>query len=328
MSAVTARDIMTPDPVTIGRDVPVVDAARIMVERNIGSLPVVEDGRLVGLVSEGDLIMQDVKIEFPTYIHLLDGFIMYPPAHARFEGELKKAVAATVGDVMTSDPVTVQVTTSYRRRRYGPFRAGRFSAARSRRRRARGHREQARHRKGDRRRADVDDRSTLGVGRDRPGRDRAQRRDAEGPHQAGHAVHGRRQGGRLRARSAARRPGRAGGWRRPPRRSDRGRGHRASKRRDLGSHPVAVGAARIDGGRHRRARSHPHGDHPDVRGGAGALRFGARYRGSLPPQGRHRDEPHRREGRGCPSVRRDARRVPGARARGHLHPLRHGRCSR
>ncbi len=112
MAAVTARDIMTPDPVTIGRDVQVVDAARIMVERNIGSLPVVEDGRLVGLVSEDDLIMQDVKIEFPTYIHLLDGFIMYPPAHARFEGELKKAVAATVGDVMTSDPVTVQVDTS------------------------------------------------------------------------------------------------------------------------------------------------------------------------------------------------------------------------
>ena len=112
MSSVTARDIMTPDPVTIGRDVQVVDAARIMVERSIGSLPVVEGGRLVGLVSEGDLIMQDVKIEFPTYIHLLDGFIMYPPAHARFEGELKKAVAATVDDVMTSDPVTVQVDTS------------------------------------------------------------------------------------------------------------------------------------------------------------------------------------------------------------------------
>ena len=111
MAAVTARDIMTPDPVTIGRDVQVVDAARVMVDRNIGSLPVVEDGHLVGLVSEDDLIMQDVKIEFPTYIHLLDGFIMYPPAHARFEGELRKAVAATVGDVMTTDPVTVQVTT-------------------------------------------------------------------------------------------------------------------------------------------------------------------------------------------------------------------------
>ena len=102
---------MTADPVTIGRDAQVIDAARVMTEHNIGSLPVVEGGRLVGLVTEGDLIMQDVKLEFPTYIHLLDGFIMYPPAHTRFESELKKAVAATVGDVMTADPVTVQAST-------------------------------------------------------------------------------------------------------------------------------------------------------------------------------------------------------------------------
>ena len=53
----------------------------------------VEGGRLVGLVTEGDLIMQDVRLEYPTYIHLLDGFIMYPPAHVKFEHELKKAVA-------------------------------------------------------------------------------------------------------------------------------------------------------------------------------------------------------------------------------------------
>jgi CBS domain-containing protein len=56
--------------------------------------------------------MQEVKIEYPTYIHLLDGFIMYPPSTAKFESELKKAVGATVGDVMSSEPVTVQADTT------------------------------------------------------------------------------------------------------------------------------------------------------------------------------------------------------------------------
>jgi len=112
MPGTTARDIMTPDPITIGPDAQVADAARIMTEKNIGSLPVVESGSLVGLVTEGDLIMQDVKLEFPTYFHLLDGYIMYPPAHARFEGELKKAVAAKVRDVMTYDPITIQASTA------------------------------------------------------------------------------------------------------------------------------------------------------------------------------------------------------------------------
>jgi len=108
----TARDIMTPDPRTVARELPVTDAARLMAENRIGALPVLEGEKLVGIVTEGDLIMQEVKIEFPTYIHLLDGFIMYPPSTAKFESELKKAVGATVGDVMSSEPVTVQADTS------------------------------------------------------------------------------------------------------------------------------------------------------------------------------------------------------------------------
>ncbi|KAF0207794.1 MAG: CBS domain-containing protein [Actinomycetota bacterium] len=108
----TARDIMTADPRTVVRELPVTDAARLMAENRIGALPVLDGTKLVGIVTEGDLIMQEVKIEFPTYIHLLDGFIMYPPSTAKFESELKKAVGATVGDVMTGNPVTVQADTT------------------------------------------------------------------------------------------------------------------------------------------------------------------------------------------------------------------------
>jgi len=107
MAELTARDIMTPDPVVVSPDVKVTDAAKLMSEQRVGALPVMEGDRLIGLVTEGDLIMRDVKLEFPTYIHLLDGFIMYPPSTVKFEHELKKAVAATVADVMTEDPTTV-----------------------------------------------------------------------------------------------------------------------------------------------------------------------------------------------------------------------------
>ena len=112
MADKTVRDIMTQDPVSVDPTMSVTDAARLMVDKGIGALPVVKGGELVGLVTEGDLIMKDVKLEYPTYIHLLDGFIMYPPSTTRFEHELKKAVAATVGDVMTAEPHTVQADTS------------------------------------------------------------------------------------------------------------------------------------------------------------------------------------------------------------------------
>lgn len=108
MADKVARDIMTPDPLTTTKDASVTEVARVMTERNVGSLPVVEGAKVIGIVTEGDLIMQDVKLEYPTYIHLLDGFIMYPPSTARFENELRKAVAARVADVMTRNPVTVQ----------------------------------------------------------------------------------------------------------------------------------------------------------------------------------------------------------------------------
>lgn len=107
MAEIRAKDIMTPDPVTVSPDAGVTEAAKLMVERRIGALPVLEGGRLIGIVTEGDLILQDVKLQFPTYLQLLDGFILYPPAQTRFEQELRKAVAATVRDVMTPDPVTV-----------------------------------------------------------------------------------------------------------------------------------------------------------------------------------------------------------------------------
>jgi len=112
MADLTARDIMTSGPVSVARDLSVTEAARLMVEHRIGALPVLDGDALVGIVTEGDLIMRDVKVEFPTYLHLLDGFIMYPPATARFESELKKAVGATVDDVMSANPVTVQADTS------------------------------------------------------------------------------------------------------------------------------------------------------------------------------------------------------------------------
>ena len=103
----TARDIMTPNPVTVPPEMPVTDAAKLMVEQHVGALPVMDGDKLIGIVTEGDLIMADVRIQFPTYIDLLSGFIFYPPSMRRFENELRKAVGAEVKDVMTRDPVTV-----------------------------------------------------------------------------------------------------------------------------------------------------------------------------------------------------------------------------
>ena len=55
LSQLTVRKLMTKNPVTISKDVPVEEAARIMVDQDLSCLPVVEGDRLVGIVSKSDL---------------------------------------------------------------------------------------------------------------------------------------------------------------------------------------------------------------------------------------------------------------------------------
>ena len=54
--AATAADMMTPNPTTIGPDATAREAARIISESGHNRLPVVEDGRLVGVVSRADVL--------------------------------------------------------------------------------------------------------------------------------------------------------------------------------------------------------------------------------------------------------------------------------
>lgn len=56
LANVTAQDIMITKVLTIAPDEPLVEAARQMVERNIHRLPVLDGGRLVGIVSAFDFM--------------------------------------------------------------------------------------------------------------------------------------------------------------------------------------------------------------------------------------------------------------------------------
>ena len=51
-----AQDIMTPSPVTIGEDTPLYQIAQVLEEKGIKRVPVVRDGKLVGLVSRANLL--------------------------------------------------------------------------------------------------------------------------------------------------------------------------------------------------------------------------------------------------------------------------------
>jgi acetoin utilization protein AcuB len=62
LDRIQVRGIMTPDPITVTPDTPLEKAARLILENKIGGLPVVEEGKLVGIITETDLIRTLVEM--------------------------------------------------------------------------------------------------------------------------------------------------------------------------------------------------------------------------------------------------------------------------
>lgn len=104
MRVKAARDIMNTRPVTVGPEASVTEMAALMVEKRIRCLPVVdEEGRVLGVVDEEDLVHQDARVHFPTFIHFLESYIFLPSSLKRFEKELRQAVGSKAREVMEED---------------------------------------------------------------------------------------------------------------------------------------------------------------------------------------------------------------------------------
>lgn len=104
----TAQDIMTSEVVTVQKEMMVSELARLLSEKRISGAPVVdEEGNLVGVVTENDLIDQAKKVHIPTVMALFDSFVFLENPE-RLEKDLKKMSASTVGDICSSNIVTVQ----------------------------------------------------------------------------------------------------------------------------------------------------------------------------------------------------------------------------
>ncbi|MGE4558767.1 MAG: CBS domain-containing protein [Desulfobulbus sp.] len=102
-----ARDIMTKDVVTVHPQTTVRALAALLLERKISGVPVVDEaGKVLGVVTESDLIFQNKKVHLPTAVAILDAFV-FLESPGKMEKELKKIAGAKVGDICSQQLVTV-----------------------------------------------------------------------------------------------------------------------------------------------------------------------------------------------------------------------------
>lgn len=103
----TVADVMSREPIWVRPQTPLQEAIQILAERRISGLPVLEDsGKVVGVISESDLMWQESGATPPAYIMLLDS-VIYLENPGRYERELHKSLGQTVGEVMSSNPISI-----------------------------------------------------------------------------------------------------------------------------------------------------------------------------------------------------------------------------
>lgn len=94
----TVREIMTPDPITIGPDAPIEAAAVIMRREKIGGLPVVQDRALLGVITESDI--------FEAFVDLTG----LRQGGARLVVDLSNRTGAVAGLVEIAEAAGVELT--------------------------------------------------------------------------------------------------------------------------------------------------------------------------------------------------------------------------
>jgi CBS domain-containing protein len=108
----TIAEVMTRNPITVTRETSLTEAIKLIAEKRISGLPVVDDqGKLVGVISQTDLMWKETGIEPPPYVMFLDS-VIYLENPARYEKEVHKALGQTVGEVMTTKAISIDPESS------------------------------------------------------------------------------------------------------------------------------------------------------------------------------------------------------------------------
>ena len=105
----TAAEIMDADVPTVSPDADARQAVELLAKTDKGAIPVVdEDRRVVGIVSESDLVLggEEADLHLPHYLNVMGG-VVFVGSMKGFEERLEKAFATKVSELMSTDPVVV-----------------------------------------------------------------------------------------------------------------------------------------------------------------------------------------------------------------------------
>jgi CBS domain-containing protein len=103
----TARDIMTKEVITVQEDMTIEALGRIFIEKRISGAPVLDNKeKLVGVVTENDLVRKNSRLHIPTVVRIFDAFVPLGSTD-RVEEEIRRISASKVSEICSRTLVTV-----------------------------------------------------------------------------------------------------------------------------------------------------------------------------------------------------------------------------
>ena len=100
-------DVMNTDLITIEANLTFDHILKIMTEKGVGKLPVIENGMLVGVVTRDDILVRQETAPLPPVIAFWDLLITLPE-NKEFKKKLKKLSGYNAKDIMSTDYLVVK----------------------------------------------------------------------------------------------------------------------------------------------------------------------------------------------------------------------------
>ena len=110
----TINSIMSRDVVSVKPDTPLQEAAEVLARHGFDGMPVVdEENKLVGILTEYDLISKGTATHLPTLQKVIQNLGIYHKDKTRFKKDFAELSALQVKDVMNKEPLTLNEDASY-----------------------------------------------------------------------------------------------------------------------------------------------------------------------------------------------------------------------
>ena len=105
--APVVTEIMTADVPPVSPDESVARVAKLLVDYDVAGVAVVENGEIIGIITESDIVARQADVEAPTLVPFLDA-IFVADAGRPYEDEVRRALATNARMLMSSPVISIR----------------------------------------------------------------------------------------------------------------------------------------------------------------------------------------------------------------------------